>query len=41
MQELHGRGLSDEEIFHAISVCALYNHNDRIADACGPTGDDL
>ena len=41
MQELRGHDLSDEELFHAISVCALYNHNDRIADACVLTGDDL
>jgi uncharacterized peroxidase-related enzyme len=40
-QELRGHDLSDEEIVHAISVCALYNHNDRIADACGLTGDGL
>jgi uncharacterized peroxidase-related enzyme len=28
-------GFDDEQIFHAIAVCGLYNNNNRVAQGCG------
>jgi alkylhydroperoxidase family enzyme len=35
IQELHGHGWSDEAIYHAITVCALFNFYNRWIDAAG------
>ena len=35
IEALRGKGCSDEEIFEAVAVTALFNYMDRMADALG------
>jgi alkylhydroperoxidase family enzyme len=35
IQSLHAVGWSDEELYYAITVCALFNFYNRWIDACG------
>jgi alkylhydroperoxidase family enzyme len=35
IEELHDVGCTDEEVFEAVAVTALFNYMDRMADALG------
>ena len=35
VESLHAAGWSDEELYYAITVCALFNFYNRWIDACG------
>jgi alkylhydroperoxidase/carboxymuconolactone decarboxylase family protein YurZ len=35
IQKLHDQGCTDEEVFEAVAVTALFNYMDRMADALG------
>ena len=41
IEELRGHELTDEEIFEAIAVTALFNFMDRMADALGTPVDNF